>query len=259
MHMGTTTSTNSRAWKVAGSPPCTWGQRFSNGPASLDQRFTPMHMGTTATPDSATLWPTVHPHAHGDNWWFPSLEMDQRGSPPCTWGQRDGGSRCGCHDRFTPMHMGTTRLSRVFPCGLSVHPHAHGDNGFRHLIALAFGGSPPCTWGQRRRSPRSPRPAAVHPHAHGDNGTARRRSSPATVHPHAHGDNQSSCSSAQGQTGSPPCTWGQLIGADFRTIRNRFTPMHMGTTFILSVNFCCTSVHPHAHGDNAILAVAGGD
>ena len=258
MHMGTTTSTTRgpgrwpvhphahgdnvfptapRPW-ISGSPPCTWGQRRRPIRRHCGRRFTPMHMGTTG---GFPLW----------RW--------TSGSPPCTWGQRDGGSRCGCHDRFTPMHMGTTRLSRVFPCGLSVHPHAHGDNGFRHLIALAFGGSPPCTWGQRRRSPRSPRPAAVHPHAHGDNGTARRRSSPATVHPHAHGDNQSSCSSAQGQTGSPPCTWGQLIGADFRTIRNRFTPMHMGTTFILSVNFCCTSVHPHAHGDNAILAVAGGD
>ena len=70
-----------------GSPPCTWGQRDVDRHVPHAVRFTPMHMGTTASGRSSPSGPSftpmhmgttvsaraarrqrpVHPHAHGDN------------------------------------------------------------------------------------------------------------------------------------------------------------------------------------------------
>ena len=92
-------------------------------------RFTPMHMGTTRMAIVVMSPPTVHPHAHGDNFFQYGTGATAFGSPPCTWGQlllRP--AACGRY-RFTPMHMGTTESMRSL-----------SDN---------HRGSPPCTWGQR--------------------------------------------------------------------------------------------------------------
>ncbi len=172
MHMGTTVRLRvEQDEPLCGSPPCTWGQpdppvtawpaqRFtpmhmgttgdcSARPGSLPRftpmhmgtttllplppagaRFTPMHMGTTASTDRRGRWSqAVHPHAHGDN-----VRRNSRFRSL----------------RFTPMHMGTTPCSPPPPSARTVHPHAHGDNALQKFLAGKQGGSPPCTWGQRR-------------------------------------------------------------------------------------------------------------
>ncbi len=215
-----------------GSPPCTWGQRrlgsrpggepsvhpHAHGdndapggrPAGRD-RFTPMHMGTTA-PGSKRA-------------------MEPGGSPPCTWGQRPPQIVGRRSLRFTPMHMGTTPCSPPPPSARTVHPHAHGDNALQKFLAGKQGGSPPCTWGQRR-------PAQA--------GRARTRFTPmhmGTTHP--------PMTEAERLRGSPPCTWGQRPRREPMAKPIRFTPMHMGTTSQGRWVSTGVSVHPHAHGDNS--------
>ena len=70
-----------------GSPPCTWGQPELVAGIGISLRFTPMHMGTTSSHTFVTNSPSVHPHAHGDNWYTRKDGRKVAGSPPCTWGQ----------------------------------------------------------------------------------------------------------------------------------------------------------------------------
>ena len=153
-----------------------------------------MHMGTTPTPRPCP--------------------RQSCGSPPCTWGQRGLLIHPLRRGQFTPMHMGTTPRPRLVGGSVSVHPHAHGDNSLCVAWPLIRVGSPPCTWGQRRRRGREVQSVRftpmhmgttagpdktiaglmpVHPHAHGDNGPRYTRCVDSwSVHPHAHGDNPTS-------------------------------------------------------------------
>ena len=196
-----------------------------------------MHMGTTSTPVPPSGRRTVHPHAHGDNGCRPDLERQRAvhphahgdncgqrcvvtmpvGSPPCTWGQRQRTLRSNCQLRFTPMHMGTTRLRSGGAHAFTVHPHAHGDNGNCSKAASSGDGSPPCTWGQ-------------HPHRRHSAGCSR-------FTPMHMGTTRSGPSRRRPQTGSPPCTWGQRPPGRRRSPGN--------------------AVHPHAHGDNAHVERVG--
>ena len=281
MHMGTTRTASAQLTQRTGSPPCTWGQRGRGSCRSPRRRFTPMHMGTTRhrgvfclcgfrfTPmhmgttrlflgggggisgSPPCTWgqrrtgtrpsrpPPVHPHAHGDNENQFRLIQPARGSPPCTWGQRN---LTGSGFRFHP-----------------VHPHAHGDNACSSVAAAAAIGSPPCTWGQRRLGSRPGGEPSVHPHAHGDNDApggrpaGRDRFTPMHMGTTAPGSKR-----AMEPGGSPPCTWGQRPPQIVGRRSLRFTPMHMGTTPCSPPPPSARTVHPHAHGDNALQKFLAG-
>ena len=254
MHMGTTLA--------AGRP------RFGC------PRFTPMHMGTTRRSASPTCCWAVHPHAHGDNGYRAADEpLGFRFTPMHMGTTSSATPPILGPPRFTPMHMGTTPPPGPSPSNRSVHPHAHGDNRTPWLIGkLPFRftpmhmgttsgvppakqhqyGSPPCTWGQRFRRPRSADRSAVHPHAHGDNVAGHAVQNPGcrftpmhmgttsrTPHrqppdqrftPMHMGTTRTSPRSAVAVDGSPPCTWGQREQS--------------------SSHLAHIPVHPHAHGDN---------
>ena len=107
-----------------------------------------MHMGTTTNLGTTGNVLTVHPHAHGDNVNRPPAPRGAFGSPPCTWGQRQGGSADRGRVRFTPMHMGTTQTA----------PRLARRTRFT-----------PMHMGTTFTMPRTAKPTPVHPHAHGDN------------------------------------------------------------------------------------------
>ena len=131
-------------------------------------------------------------------------------------------------------------------------------------------GSPPCTWGQRIGRKSAARLHPVHPHAHGDNAMYCRLAMSVPVHPHAHGDNAVAAGGSHCQRFTPMhmgTTWpfgsrataavhphahGDNSTAPLVAGRaQRFTPMHMGTTIRTCSASCGKPVHPHAHGDNA--------
>ena len=90
---------------------------------------------------------TVHPHTRGEygqNW---TAEEISNGSPPHTWGILLLLGIGTYVMRFTPTHVGNTRLALASAAALSVHPHTRGEYFRVPLQAETASGSPPHTWG----------------------------------------------------------------------------------------------------------------
>src|SRR5712692_2215327 len=151
----------------------------------------------------------------------------------------------------------------------SVHPHARGE----FLVSLMFRadarGSPPRTWGIRdheitvhglnRFTPTHVGNSscvehriswqAVHPHARGEFAAGATPRTGSSVHPHARGEFGCFCQRRLDSFGSPPRTWGIRRPDAARSKCLRFTPTHVGNSFV-ACNDCITSaVHPHARGE----------
>ncbi len=161
--------------------------------------------------------------------------IDAPGSPPCTWGQRGPRRQPPQRGRFTPMHMGTTGRLASSALLRSVHPHAHGDNGW------SGGGDR----GEVRFTP-------MHM---GTTSTAEYSARVVRFTPMHMGTTGKAIVTTSIQGGSPPCTWGQRVVFLTDATQGRFTPMHMGTTMILLVASQSVPVHPHAHGDNGLIRI----
>jgi len=71
-----------------------------------------------------------------------------------------------------------------------------------------------------------------------------------TVHPHARGDNIDLSPLGDNVCGSPPRAWGQQEPDAAGSAFPRFTPTRVGTTTRAMKIVFCTTVHPHARGDN---------
>jgi len=75
-----------------------------------------------------------------------------------------------------------------------------------------------------------------------------------TVHPHARGDNGVCRHGYSPFFGSPPRAWGQPYRERPGRAPPRFTPTRVGTTHYDDRQDSTWSVHPHARGDNSIMA-----
>ena len=132
---------------AAGSPPRMWGTPGLSPLNYPDLRFTPTHVGNTETSISLNAVQTVHPHACGEHSTGRQKSGALAGSPPRMWGTRRLPDGHNSADRFTPTHVGNTRL--VPPCKASctVHPHACGEHAAPKLPSPLLYGSPPRMWG----------------------------------------------------------------------------------------------------------------
>ena len=75
-----------------------------------------------------------------------------------------------------------------------------------------------------------------------------------SVHPHACGDDRRTLSSMVRPLGSPPRVWGRRELPVPLLLRRRFTPTRVGTTTAALSRPTCTTVHPHACGDDLFPA-----
>src|SRR5947208_2403642 len=116
---------------MAGSPPRTWGSLPAPPMPAGFLRFTPTHVGKTATPCDPRPPPTVHPHARGEDSFRMDSAIPQYGSPPRTWGRRLRPVHCHHPHRFTPTHVGKTAASVSSSTAITVHPHARGEDHYR--------------------------------------------------------------------------------------------------------------------------------
>ena len=246
---------------MSGSPPRTWGRRrlqsrplprpavhpHARGedphgvrPERQAERFTPTHVGKTPSPRrSGTSCSAVHPHARGEDLTVASDGNSVRGSPPRTWGRRTKGPCLTAPMRFTPTHVGKTDPAGAGEVGLTVHPHARGED--------RAGSSWPC--GARRFTP-------THVGKTPDTGVV---ATVYVVHPHARGEDGLPRAAGWSCCGSPPRTWGRLSDGGEVTTLDRFTPTHVGKTPSPATPGQAVRVHPHARGEDEPLQLLRGD
>ena len=78
-----------------------------------------------------------------------------------------------------------------------------------------------------------------------------------TVHPHVHGEHTAGSRVVLNGIGSSPRTWGTQR-KNLRCIRPiRFIPTYMGNTTPGRARGAAPAVHPHVHGEHAMIPVAG--
>ena len=97
---------------VIGSPPRGWGKRRHRRLAQRRERFTPTRVGKTKCQTVTSAGKTVHPHAGGENCWWPLPDNGISGSPPRGWGKRHYVLDKPLVGRFTPTRVGKTRWLR---------------------------------------------------------------------------------------------------------------------------------------------------
>jgi len=137
----------------------------------------------------------------------------------------------------------------------TVHPHARGDNSMSCALHSETSGSPPRAWGQWSAFRNGAAKARFTPTRVGTIRSSLRVSPSAAVHPHARGDNDwFECGLKLG-VGSPPRAWGQWFQVCPLRLGLRFTPTRVGTMKVAAESSFTRSVHPHARGDNSVVAV----
>jgi len=69
-------------------------------------RFIPTYMGNATTNGIVSLWPSVHPHVHGERYVCRWLDDFNNGSSPRTWGTLTVLRTKNDRTRFIPTYMG---------------------------------------------------------------------------------------------------------------------------------------------------------
>ena len=72
-------------------------------------------------------------------------------------------------------------------------------------------------------------------------------------HPHIHGEHLFQHVIPLLHPGSPPHTWGTLIGVGADKLFGRITPTYMGNTLTSTSSLRHYQDHPHIHGEHAII------
>ena len=136
---------------LLGSPPRVWGKPRCVPSQPSAWRFTPTRVGKTSWVQTRMMASSVHPHACGENVKPCQHQMHRVGSPPRVWGKPPPGPPVPTRLRFTPTRVGKTVARRAGSAGLSVHPHACGENlSGAHWRRDRYG-SPPRVWGKPPR------------------------------------------------------------------------------------------------------------
>ena len=170
----------------------------------------------------------VHPHAHGERFfWLKRLSVDC-GSSPRTWGTHTDAAVVMASVRFIPTHMGNAGHRHTRTSGWAVHPHAHGERDTRDNAYGGFVGSSPRTWGTRGRFDLLGASVRFIPTHMGNACAPCITTAHCAVHPHAHGERVPICTQPSWRTGSSPRTWGTHRLVPCLADHRRFIPTHMG-------------------------------
>ena len=133
-----------------GSPPRAWGRLQFAQSATGACRFTPTRVGKTRLPSCSLGCFTVHPHARGEDTDTTTPRRNLTGSPPRAWGRLTW-LFCALHLwRFTPTRVGKTVDRGREQVGLTVHPHARGEDPADSFPIASSSGSPPRAWGRHQ-------------------------------------------------------------------------------------------------------------
>ena len=167
-------------------------------------------MGNTQFPEVQIENGQDHPHIHGE---YHTIVIPSRliiGSPPHTWGIRTTTMPTMDISRITPTYMGNTDKTAHAADVEQDHPHIHGEYSRTWARAASLQGSPPHTWGIPLRFWITFLTGRITPTYMGNTRCGLMRTMACEDHPHIHGEYQVPITTATGQTGSPPHTWGIL-------------------------------------------------
>ena len=232
-------------------------------------RFTPTHVGNTLELAYSAPKRAVHPHTRGEYIMPACTSLIEAGSPPHTWGIQQAGYGCVALLRFTPTHVGNTRLFSqqkaqpsvhphtrgeyvglaCRPLNTAVHPHTRGEYPGRPKCPCEESGSPPHTWGILTLTMHYSLPGRFTPTHVGNTHVHVGVSVPSAVHPHTRGEYVQLESFLSSLTGSPPHTWGIPTICIVGLLLIRFTPTHVGNTGDFLGELAPWEVHPHTRGE----------
>ncbi len=157
--------------------------------------------------------------------------------------------------RFIPTHVGNIFPASSIRSFHSVHPHACGEHSLFQSLKISSYGSSPRMWGtclpMRSRTARLRFiPTHVGNIIHGCDCDVYH-----TVHPHACGEHPKYNSPNSSSAGSSPRMWGTFCLCQCCRPRRRFIPTHVGNILFAIDAIRGFTVHPHACGEHASLAL----
>ena len=147
--------------------------------------------------------------------------------------------------------MGNARRAGASHRSHAVHPHVHGERGFKQAARLHRVGSSPRAWGTREIVFSKYFKGRFIPTCMGNAPVLSGGSRHTPVHPHVHGERLSSVKTIVIYTGSSPRAWGTRSCSGSIRCRCRFIPTCMGNATCNECIFCCSPVHPHVHGERS--------
>ena len=115
------------------------------------------------------------------------------------------------------------------------HPHIHGEYLSIFLSFLSVIGSPPHTWGIRRRWILMSTIIRITPTYMGNTLAKVSENHDRQDHPHIHGEYESRNTHRNIVVGSPPHTWGIRLPRYAGKPQYRITPTYMGNTVMKTV------------------------
>ena len=233
-----------------GPPPRVWGKPYDRGTKATKLGSTPTRVGKTSSFRPPAVGQSVHPHACGENISSAGNNPQEQvhphacgenclvykvnacsiGPPPRVWGKRLSGRCFSFFSRSTPTRVGKTVRWWDRLRGISVHPHACGENFLRPYLRQSFSGPPPRVWGKRVGDGELRRGVRSTPTRVGKTIDRGGRNRHFTVHPHACGENARA-------------EWPGRY-------RSRSTPTRVGKTPNTMYPRRFAEVHPHACGEN---------
>ncbi len=139
----------SLGWSMSadGSSPHPWGTLLPKRKPPNWGRFIPTPVGNTETKVGYHLYPTVHPHTHGEHRTRSRPAAVTAGSSPHPWGTPGDQFENLQNRRFIPTPVGNTSMGQNSPAGVTVHPHTRGEHGSNPSPIWRACGSSPHPWG----------------------------------------------------------------------------------------------------------------
>ena len=154
--------------------------------------------------------------------------------------------------------MGKTSTEGRWKRRPSVHPHACGENKSWERTTPPLIGPPPRVWGKRKLQQCTPQSIWSTPTRVGKTAPSRLCPASPEVHPHACGENNWAGGDYGCRHGPPPRVWGKQLYSIHLVSNLRSTPTRVGKTTVSVCPSYCSSVHPHACGENGFSFVVPG-
>ncbi len=191
-----------------------------------------------------------HPHAGGENPFWPFWRAAAVGPSPRGWGEHADKEVPVARMRTIPTRVGRTSSPPPTQRRIPDHPHAGGENQVSNWPAVLRCGPSPRGWGELPQPGRIRQRSRTIPTRVGRTTEAKIRHALQADHPHAGGENVSSKTPAPKSLGPSPRGWGEQRASCALNDARRTIPTRVGRTVWAFYVYVKLPDHPHAGGEN---------